>query len=198
MLPFVALITQVSDARRTNLPWHQTDRDPGTESETVPLDTQSGTTSPLTCPNGATYYKHLGMVTSAEYYVNMAGVPVEKACIWGTDGTDEGNWAPVVFGVGTDASGATWLSIQTTRQNDPINYEELNYTVALQGDFGGTNACFYVNVDSVGYYCSKGTPSSYSPSDCVSYNPSTHPVPGCTVSDLSHRTKEMLTRNRSN
>ena len=141
----------------------------------MPLNVQTSQSSPLTCPDASAYYKHLGMATSAEYYVNMKGVAVNNACTWGSDGTSEGNWAPVVFGVGKDTYGSTWLSIQTTVQNNPSSYKDLDYTVELQGNFGGSQ-CFYTK----GRYCTRGTPANYDPADCQTT--SSNEVPGCTVS----------------
>ncbi|MCJ1306718.1 hypothetical protein MMC25_000361 [Agyrium rufum] len=153
----------------------------GDEGETVPLAAQPGTTSPLTVPNEGTYYKHLNMPTSAQYYVNNKGIPVDQACNWSTDGSNMGNWAPMTIGAGQDESGNTWLSLMTTQQNFPTSYKPLDYVVELQGDFGGDTACFYTQ-DSSGtpWYCSKGSPESYSTSDCVTYDGSN--VPGVTVS----------------
>ena len=150
----------------------------------MPLFTENGNTYPLTCPDSSTYYQHLGAQTSAEYYVNNKGVSVEEACQWNQDGSDEGNWAPVVIGAETDSTGATWLSIMTSRQNNPTNYQELDYSIELEGDFGGA-ACFYTQSEGVGYYCSAGTLADFTPdqSTCRKYNPDAGiTVPGCTVS----------------
>lgn len=149
------------------------------------MDVTPGSTKPLTCPNASTYYKWIGKSTTAEYYVNFAGIPVDQGCTWSKDdGGHKGNWAPVVFGVGTDTAGLTWLSIQTTRQNDPVaGYKDLDYTVELVGDFGGSS-CYYVFKDNAGRYCSKGKPSEYesNKASCVTYDKIKTPVPGCTVS----------------
>ena len=93
-----------------------------------------------------------------------------------------GNWAPIVFGVGTDTSGETWLSIMTTQQNNPSSYQALDYTVELQGDFGGA-ACFLVqDASGTPWYCTAGTPDSYDTSNCQTYDSVKQNVPGCTVS----------------
>ena len=125
----------------------------------------------------------MGMSTSAQYYINMAGFAVENACNWSTDGSYEGNWAPITLGVGTDTYGKSWLSIQSTQQNFPTTYKALDYTIELIGDLSGT--CFFTQDSSGnGLYCSSGTPSSFdAASDCVSYDINLHPVPGCTVSN---------------
>ncbi len=106
----------------------------GTESQTVPLDTLPGTTSPLTCPDSKTYYTHQGDPTTAQYYVNNQGVAKINACIWNKDGSHQGNWAPTYFGVGRDIYGKTWLSIASTAQNDPTDYQPLDYIVEIIGD----------------------------------------------------------------
>ena len=136
----------------------------GTESETVPLNTQPDSHNPLTCPDSTTYFKHNNDPTSAQYYINNKGVAVEEACTWGVDGTGMGNWAPSYLGVGQDMSGKTWLSISSTAQNNPSNYKPLDYTVEIKGDnLSGTCRL------SQGQYCSG---SNYD--DCNDQ--------GCTVS----------------
>ena len=42
-----------------------------------------------------------------------------------------GDWAPTVLGVGRDVFGLTWLSISTTIDNKPIDYQPLDYDVEL-------------------------------------------------------------------
>ena len=123
--------------------------DAGTESETVPLITQPGVTSELTCPDSKTYFTHNGDPTTAQYYVNNKGVPKEKACSWNKDGSHEGNWAPVYFGVGRDIYEKTWLSISSTKQNNPTDYQPLDYDVEIVGD-NLSGKCKYCN----GQYCS--------------------------------------------
>jgi hypothetical protein len=124
-------------------------------------------------------------------------VPVNVACQWDTDGSNEGNWAPVVIGTETDSSGATWLSMMTSRQNDPTNYKELDFSIELVGDFGGA-ACFYTQSNGVGYYCTSGKLAEFNPDQegCKSFNPSAGvTVPGCTVSgfDLTPILQNRLT-----
>lgn len=111
------------------------------------MDTQPDTTSPLTCPDSKSYYVHEGDATSAQYYINNQGVKKEDACRWNKDGSHEGNWAPSVLGVGRDGSGLTWLSIATTIQNKPIDYQPLGYRVEIIGDTSGI--CYHEN----GKYC---------------------------------------------
>ncbi|KAK3178813.1 hypothetical protein OEA41_000950 [Lepraria neglecta] len=146
---------------------------PGTEDETVPLNTEPESTSPLTCPDASTYFTWEGDSTTAQYYVNNQGVPLQDACIWGTDGSDMGNWAPSYFGVGQDVNGKTWLSIASTAQNDPSSYMPLNYTVKITGNTSGN--CGLSN----GQYCSG---DNYN--DCNTQ--------GCTVELLSGQATYVL------
>ncbi|KAK4998873.1 Sperm-associated antigen 4 protein [Elasticomyces elasticus] len=123
---------------------------PGTEGETIPLDAQPGMTVPLTCPEAANYYTWKGGSTSAQYYVNPAGVSVADACQWGSPGNPWGNYAPMNIGAGYSA-GAAWLSIF---QNAPTTTAQLDFTVEIVGDNGGygnlSGRCKYMN----GQYCS--------------------------------------------
>ena len=114
----------------------------------MPLNTQPDSTNPLTCPDAATYFQHDGDPTSAQYYINNQGVALQSACIWGTDGSDMGNWAPSYLGVGQDMSGKTWLSISSTAQNDPVSYSPLNFTIKIAGHVSGNCGL------SDGKYCS--------------------------------------------
>lgn len=134
---------------------------PGTESETIPLAAMPGTTSPLTCPDADNYYNWEGSHTSAQYYVNPAGVSVEDGCQWGSSANPWGNFAPLNLGVGY-SNGAAWLSIF---QNAPTTSAQLDFSVEITGDnMSGT--CRYQN----GQYCGG---ANYD--DCSS-------TTGCTVS----------------
>lgn len=134
----------------------------GTEDETVPLNTESGNTYPLTCPDASTYYTHEGSPTSAQYYINNQGVAESSACQWDSDGSNEGNFAPSYLGVGTDTSGKTWLSISTTTQNGESNYQPLNYTVEITGS-GLSDKCRLQN----GQYCSGSSYGSCNSQGCT-------------------------------
>lgn len=122
---------------------------PGTESETIPLNTQPKQTYPLTCPDSKTYFQWDGKPTTAQYYINNQGVSKEKACFWGEDGSHVGNWAPSYLGVGQDIYGKTWLSISSTKQNLPKDYQPLDYSVEITGD-GLSGKCKLIG----GKYCS--------------------------------------------
>ncbi|KAB8234083.1 SUN family protein UTH1 [Aspergillus alliaceus] len=112
---------------------------PGTEAETIPLALGDNDLQPLTCPNGATYFKWQGKVTSAQYYVNPRGTSIQEGCQWG-DGTKPiGNWAPINLGVGEN--NGKWLSIF---QNSPTTSEKLDFNIKIQGD-NLSGSCKYEN-----------------------------------------------------
>lgn len=112
------------------------------------MNTQPESTNPLTCPDSNKYYLWKGTLpTSAHYYINNQGVPVENACTWAADGTNMGNWAPSTLGVHQDPDGRTWLQVGSSKQNNPTSSTSLNYTITIEGDLG--NKCRYSN----GKYC---------------------------------------------
>ncbi|KAL9596946.1 MAG: hypothetical protein Q9219_005457 [cf. Caloplaca sp. 3 TL-2023] len=166
--------TKVQNKLNTNAAICRTDY-PGTEDETVPLNTQPGSENPLTCPDSTTYFKHNGDPTTAQYYVNNRGVPVHEACSWNVDGSGKGNWAPTYFGVGQDMYGKTWLSISSTKQNNPKSYSPLDYVAEIVGD-NLSGKCRLKN----GKYCSG---DSYD--DCNDT--------GCTVELMSGEATYVLT-----
>ncbi|OBT47618.1 hypothetical protein VE00_02931 [Pseudogymnoascus sp. WSF 3629] len=123
-----------------NVPICRTDY-PGTESETVPLDTQPGQEYELTCPDANKYYKWGNAATSAQYYINPAGSPLKDACRWNEAGSNMGNWAPVNLGVGKGPTGQTYISIF---QNKPTNPDgKLNFNLEIVGDVSGK--CAYID-----------------------------------------------------
>lgn len=121
---------------------------PGTENQVVPVEVDAGAESPLTCPDSRTYFRYRGAPTTAQYYLNNMGLTAEEACRWGEDGSNVGNWAPSVLGLGQDDQGSTWLSIAANTGNRPRNYSPLNYTVTIIGNLSDT--CRLQN----GRYCS--------------------------------------------
>lgn len=125
---------------------------PGTEGETVPLNTNPGKTYPLTCPDADNYYNWQGGKTSAQYYVNPAGVSMEDACQWGSSANPWGNFAPMNLGVGY-SNGRAWLSIF---QNAPTTDAKLEFSVEIQGGDDMSGTCKYSN----GQYCSQNGCSS--------------------------------------
>ncbi|KAF2397785.1 SUN-domain-containing protein, partial [Trichodelitschia bisporula] len=116
---------------------------PGDENMSIPVDAQPGSKKKLACPDSATYYRWQNKGTSAQYYLNLPGYSVDKACRWGKPGDDFGNWAPANLGVGwTD--GRAWLSVFA---NHPTQTQvTLPYTVEI---VGGNTKCRYKN----GQYC---------------------------------------------
>jgi hypothetical protein len=141
-----------------NVPICRTDY-PGTESETIALNVEPGTVESLTCPDAASYYVWENSYTSAQYYVNPAGTSVGDACVWGSAGSNVGNWAPVNIGVGKAITGETFISMFP---NAPTNtYGKLNFNIEIDGGVSGK--CTYED----GVFYSNGAVSST----------------GCTVSD---------------
>lgn len=149
---------------------------PGTESETIPIDAQPGATANLTCPSADNYYKWQGSSTSAQYYVNPAGVSIEKACQWGSSANPWGNFAPLNLGVGY-SNGAAWLSVF---QNAPTTNQKLDFTVEIKGD-GMSGTCKYSN----GQYCGGANLDQCSPTT------------GCTVSVKLIHSRQAITHKNN-
>jgi len=117
---------------------------PGTENMVVPTCAQPGSVVPMSVVNEDTYYTWQGKKTSAQYYVNNAGVPVDQACVWSSEGSNRGNWAPMVFGSGY-TGGMTWLSLFP---NPLANGAALNYNVRIVAADSSSvinGECSYVN-----------------------------------------------------
>jgi hypothetical protein len=115
----------------------------GDEKMSIPVDSQPGTIRQLACPDSSTFYQWQGKGTSAQYYINLPGYSVEKACVWGSDGDDYGNYSPGNLGVGW-SNGRGWFSITA---NHPTQTKvKLPYTIEL---VGGNTKCRYQD----GQYC---------------------------------------------
>ncbi|KAL4916536.1 hypothetical protein BDW62DRAFT_186248 [Aspergillus aurantiobrunneus] len=112
---------------------------PGTEAETVPLSLNGGDLKDLTCPDGKKYYYWKGKSTSAQYYVNPAGVSQEEGCQWGDGTKPVGNFAPVNLGV--SENNGKWLSIF---QNSPTTNAKLDFNIRIEGD-NLSGSCKYEN-----------------------------------------------------
>lgn len=132
----------------------------------IPLDVRPGRTRRLACPDKDRYWKtQSGAGTSAQYYINMPGYSVEKACVWGDNGDDFGNFAPTNIGVGI-SGGTAYISLFKNYPSQPnVN---LPYTITIEG---GSIPCQYRN----GQYC---TGENYS--NCQSTGNA-----GCTVAASS-------------
>jgi hypothetical protein len=125
---------------------------PGTESETIPVNTQPGGEYELCNPDQTKYYQWAGAPTSAQYYINNAGVPLNEACDWGVPGSNKGNWAPVNLGVGRASDGVTYISLFPNAPTNPDG--KLNFNIEIKGDITGD--CSYKN----GNYYSGGSVAS--------------------------------------
>lgn len=124
---------------------------PGTENMVVPTYVEAGATLPLTVVDQSSYFKWQGSYTSAQYYVNNAGLSVEEGCIWGTPGSGLGNWAPLNFGAGGFSGGISYLSLIP----NPNNHDAANFNVKIIAGEGATvnGNCVYAN----GKYNGDGT-----------------------------------------
>lgn len=115
---------------------------PGTENMVVPTIVQGGSSEPLCVVDQNNYYVWQGKPTSAQYYVNNAGVSQTKGCIWGSDGSGVGNWAPLNFGAGY-VDGITYLSLIP----NPNNLGKANFNVKIVAESGASvnGECVYEN-----------------------------------------------------
>lgn len=115
---------------------------PGTENMVIPTVVTAGGQNTLTVVDQGNYYMWEGKPTSAQFYVNNAGVSYEDGCIWGTPGSGIGNWAPLNFGAGS-ANGISYLSIIP----NPNNRSPANFNVKIIATDGATvnGQCVYEN-----------------------------------------------------
>ncbi|KAK9448620.1 uncharacterized protein V1518DRAFT_417744 [Limtongia smithiae] len=115
---------------------------PGTENMVVPTVVDASGSQPLTVVDEATYYQWEGNPTSAQYYVNNAGVSEEDGCIWGTEGSNVGNYAPLNFGAGY-SDGVSYLSLIPNPNTDTT----LNFNVKIVAAEGGVinGDCYYID-----------------------------------------------------
>jgi len=115
---------------------------PGTENMVIPTVVGGGSSSPITVVDQSSYYTWRGGSTSAQYYVNNAGVDWTDGCVWGTPGSGIGNWAPLNFGAGY-ANGIAYLSLIP----NPNNNSPLNFKVKIVAANGGavSGQCTYDN-----------------------------------------------------
>lgn len=102
--------------------------------------TPNGGSKPLAVVDEDSYYKWMGKSTSAQYYVNNAGVSMEDGCIWGDSSSQVGNWAPLVIGAGK-SNGQTYLSLIP----NPNNHHSANFNVKFNGDNLVGGDCSYEN-----------------------------------------------------
>jgi hypothetical protein len=110
----------------------------------IPVDVSPGETQRLTCPDSDKYYLSKGVdPTSAQYYINLPGYSVEKACVWGDIGNDFGNFAPGNLGVGY-RGGRAWISMAPNWPSQPAL--NIPYTIEI---LGASTKCRYRG----GQYC---------------------------------------------
>jgi len=112
---------------------------PGSENMVIPIYTPGGQSLPLTVPYASKSYYWDGKPTSAQYYVNNAGVSLEEGCTWGREHGGKGNWSPLVFGAGVNEQGETFVSLF----QNPLNPAKLNFNVRI--DTGSSGDCKYEN-----------------------------------------------------
>ncbi|EEB07556.2 beta-glucosidase Psu2 [Schizosaccharomyces japonicus yFS275] len=112
---------------------------PGTENMVVPTFIDGGSQQPLSVVDSSSYYTWKGGETSAQYYVNKKGKTAEEACVWGNEGDDYGNWAPMNFGSGLK-DGKTWISMFI----NPLATSTLDYNIRVKSDGGELSSeCYY-------------------------------------------------------
>lgn len=115
---------------------------PGSENMNVPTLLEAGNSAPVSVVDSSKYFLWKNMKTSTQYYVNNAGVSIEDGCIWGSQGSGVGNWAPVVLGAGV-TDGKTYLSLIP----NPNNKDAPNYSIKIVGADGAdvNGDCKYEN-----------------------------------------------------
>ncbi|WPK22943.1 hypothetical protein PUMCH_000166 [Australozyma saopauloensis] len=115
---------------------------PGSENMNNPTLLQAGGSAPVSVVHAETYFTWKNGKSSAQYYVNNAGVTVQNGCVWGSAGSGVGNWAPVVLGAGQNG-GNTYLSLIP----NPNNKDAPNYNIKIVGADGSSTVgtCKYEN-----------------------------------------------------
>jgi hypothetical protein len=108
----------------------------------IPTIVGAGETAALTCVDQSNYYTWNGKATSAQYYVNNAGVSQADGCVWGDSSSGVGNWAPLNFGAGA-VDGISYLSLIP----NPNNRKAANFNVKIVAEDGGVvnGECKYEN-----------------------------------------------------
>ncbi|GMM50853.1 putative glucosidase [Starmerella bacillaris] len=115
---------------------------PGTENMVIPTWLEAGGSEILTVVNEQDYFQWRNGLTSAQYYVNDAGVSVEDGCLWGSSSGTVGNWAPLNIGAGS-INGVSWLALIP----NPNNRQAASYNVKIVAGDGATvnGDCVYEN-----------------------------------------------------
>lgn len=102
---------------------------PGLEEMNIPTALWHGVRTQLTCIELAGYYIWQGLKTTAQFYVNNAGVMPEDGCIWGEPDGNIGNWSPLVAGAGFNGEVA-FISLS----KNPNNREGANFNAEIIAD----------------------------------------------------------------
>lgn len=115
---------------------------PGTENMVVPTWLDAGSSNQLCVIDSDNYFTWRGGLTSAQYYVNDAGVSVEDGCVWGSSSGTVGNWAPLNIGAGS-TDGVSWLALIP----NPNNRSPASYSVKIVATDGSSvnGECVYEN-----------------------------------------------------
>lgn len=121
---------------------------PGTEGMVIPHRVEpKSTRTRLSSPSKEKYYHHQGMGTSAQHYLNMAGVDVKDACVWNNDDpallSVTGDNSPAIIGAGNafSASGSNLHENWPGISRNPKTKGSLNYAVeVIQYDRNWSNA----------------------------------------------------------
>jgi len=117
---------------------------PGTENMVIPTITEgTNSTSPLTCIIESEYFEWEGKSTSAQFYVMPAGVSAEEGCVWGSAGSNIGNFSPLNFGAG-QSNGLTYLSL-IPNPNGEIGALDYNVEIVASPGSSINGACSIVN-----------------------------------------------------
>ncbi|EQL01196.1 hypothetical protein G6O67_007600 [Ophiocordyceps sinensis] len=115
---------------------------PGTEAMVIPAVAEPGMTIPLWIPVNTDYTSPTGGKTSAEYYINHAGVAPEVGCVWKSETLSDraGDLAPVIMGGSVDFDTKNiFLSIH---QNIKYKSEAPKFNITIEGDVIG-KPCWY-------------------------------------------------------
>ncbi|KAI9823786.1 MAG: hypothetical protein M1832_002343 [Thelocarpon impressellum] len=143
---------------------------PGNEAQTVPATYDINASSyELGTPDQKGYFFWKGSQTSAQYYINAAGVPIEEGCQWNVEASNKGNFAPINIGASQD-NGLRWLSIHPTEYFK----SELGFNIRIKGD-SVSDECYYEHPK----ICQGGNCKTLGEKGC-----------GCTVSSKGDATYE--------
>lgn len=110
---------------------------PGTEAMLIPIEVgPDGIEHDVTNPD-QTWYKWDGKLTTAQYYINPAGLDRDNACVWDSAAIPDGagDKAPTNFGTGMN-DGITYFGLFP---NAAVSSAILEYNVRISVD--GENKC---------------------------------------------------------